>query len=112
MMGIRHLWYPPRQRAEGVSLAEQVRQGPRTSGDHAIRVENDGSVYVARGPWQAVGNILHDDWEVIAANETYEAYRKRVQTDTHCDECPGLAICAADCPRTSAGWAVPPPGSG
>ena len=109
--GMRHLWYPPRQRAEGVPLAAQVRQGPRTSGDHAVRVENDGSVFVARGPWQAVGNILHDDWETIAANETYEAYRKRVQTDTHCDECPGLAICAADCPRTATGWAVPPPGA-
>ena len=106
-LSIRHLWYPPRQRAVGVSLVEQVRQGPRSSGDHAIRVENDGSVFVARGPWRAVGNILHDAWEVIAANETYEAYRKRVQSDTHCDECPGLAICAADCPRTATGWAVP-----
>jgi radical SAM protein with 4Fe4S-binding SPASM domain len=107
-IGVRHLWYPPQRRAVGVPLAEQVRQGPRTSGDHAIRVENDGSVFVARGPWTAVGNILHDPWETIAANETYEAYRKRVQTDTHCDECPGLAICAADCPRTPTGWAVPP----
>ncbi len=107
-MSVRHLWYPPRQRAVGVSLVEQICQGPRTSGDHAIRVENDGSVFVARGPWRAVGNILHDSWEKLAASKTYEAYRKRVQTDTHCDECPGLAICAADCPRTPAGWAIPP----
>jgi radical SAM protein with 4Fe4S-binding SPASM domain len=105
---VRHLWYPPVQRAAGLSLAEQVCQGPRTSGDHAIRVQCDGSVYVARGPWRAVGNILHDSWQTIAGNETCEAYRKRVQTDTHCHECPGLAICAADCPRTPTGWAVPP----
>lgn len=111
-LSVRHLWYPPGQRAGGVSLAEQVCQGPRTSGDHAIRVEGDGSVYVARGPWQAVGNLLRDPWETIGENKTYEAYRKRVQTDTHCDECPGLAICAADCPRTPAGWAIPPTGNG
>lgn len=108
-LGVRHLWYPPRQRAAGVPLAEQVRQGPRTSGDHAIRVESDGSVFAARGPWRSVGNLLHDSWETMAAGEVYEAYRRRVQTDTHCDECPGLAICAADCPRTSLGWAIPPP---
>lgn len=107
-MNIRHLWYPPRQRAEGVSLSEQVCQGPRTSGDHAIRVEPDGAVFTARGPWQSIGNILHDSWETMAASSTYEAYRRRVQTDTHCDECPGLAICAADCPRTPTGWAIPP----
>ena len=46
-LDLRHLWYPPKAIAEGVPLAEQVRQGPRTSGDHAVRVENDGSVYVA-----------------------------------------------------------------
>ena len=46
----------------------------------------------------------------MAASEVYEAYRRRVQTDTHCDECPGLAICAADCPRTPLGWAIPPSG--
>lgn len=107
-MNVRHLWYPPRQRAEGVSLTEQVCQGPRTSGDHAVRVEPDGAVFAARGPWKSIGNILHDTWEAMAASDTYEAYRRRVQTDTHCDECPGLAICAADCPRTPAGWAIPP----
>lgn len=110
-MSVRHLWYPPCQKAAGLSLVEQVCQGPRTSGDHAIRVESDGSIFVARGPWRAVGNILRDSWETVAENDTYEAYRKRVQTDTHCQECPGLAICAADCPRTRAGWAEPPPRS-
>jgi hypothetical protein len=28
-----------------------------------------------------------------------------VESDTHCGQCPGLAICAADCPRAPAGWA-------
>ncbi len=107
-LSMRHLWYPPRQFAEGPPLAEQVCQGPRTSGDHAIRVESDGAVFAARGPWQSMGNLLHDSWETIAAGAIYAAYRKRVQTDTHCDACPGLAICAADCPRAPTGWAAPP----
>jgi radical SAM protein with 4Fe4S-binding SPASM domain len=106
-MRVRYLWYPPVQAAAGIPIHEQVCQGPRTSGDHAIRVETDGAVFAARGPWQAIGDVLQDAWESIARSEVYETYWQRVHTDTHCQECPGLVICAADCPRTATGWAGP-----
>ena len=102
---VRYLWFPPVKRAVGRSLAEQVCRGPRTSGDQAIRVEPDGAVFVARGPFQPVGNLLTDAWETIREHEVYREYRRRIETDTHCEECPGLATCAADCPRNPAGWA-------
>jgi radical SAM protein with 4Fe4S-binding SPASM domain len=89
----------------GETLAEQVCRGPRCSGDHAVRVEPDGKVFPARGPCRAAGNLLSDDWETIREHEVFRSYRRRVENDTHCDDCPGLAICAADCPRNPAGWA-------
>ena len=102
---VRYLWYPPVRFYLGRSLSGLVLRGPRCSGDAAVRVEPDGSVIPARGPRHAAGNLLTDSWERIRRSRTYRKYRRRVETDTHCDRCPGLAICAADCPRDPAGWA-------
>ena len=62
---VRFLWYAPLEFSPQLGLAEQVRMGPRASGDLAIRVEADGSVLAARGPARAAGNLLRDDWETI-----------------------------------------------
>jgi len=102
---LRFIWYPPVRFHLGGSLAEQIRRGPRSSGDTAIRIQPDGSVLLPRGPSRPAGNLISDDWETIRRHEAYVSYRRRVETDTHCDDCPGLAICAADCPRNPAGWA-------
>ena len=85
--------------------ASRCAAGRAASGDTAIRVEPDGSVIPARGPVQPAGNLITDDWEAIEQSDVYQRYRRRVESDTHCDQCPGLAICAADCPRDPAGWA-------
>jgi radical SAM protein with 4Fe4S-binding SPASM domain len=102
---VRHLWYPPVRFDPDMTLADQVVRGPRCSGDHAVRIEPDGRVIPARGPYRSAGNVLEDSWETIRQSDAYRAYRKRVETDTHCEDCPGLAVCAADCPRDPAGWA-------
>jgi radical SAM protein with 4Fe4S-binding SPASM domain len=102
---VRYLWYPPVRFHLGSVLPRQVRRGPRSSGDHAVRVEPDGSVIPARGPYRPAGNLLKEKWKKIHRHEVFRKYRRRVETDTHCDDCPGLAICAADCPRNPEGWA-------
>jgi radical SAM protein with 4Fe4S-binding SPASM domain len=102
---VRYLWYPPLRYDPSTSLADQVRGGPRCSGDSAVRIEPDGSVIPARGPCQSAGNLLSDEWETIIGSDTFQDYRRRLLADTHCDHCPGLTICAADCPRNPAGWA-------
>ncbi len=104
-LGLRLLWQPPMQYDPARPLAEQVCGGPRCGGDTAVRVEPDGSVIAARGPRRAAGNLLTDDWETIERSSVYQAYCRRIESDTHCDGCPGLSICAADCPRNPAGWA-------
>jgi len=98
------IWQPPVQRDPARSLVDQVRQGPRCPGDIAVRVEPDGTVIPPRGPYRSAGNVLHDRWEDIWNHEAFRIYRERVEAPTRCDVCPGLTICAADCPRESAGW--------
>jgi len=101
----RFIWDPPVQHDPARSLAEQVQDGPRCSGDVAVRVEPDGSVIPPRGPYKSAGNLLTMTWNDIWNHEVFRRYRERVEAPTHCDICPGLAICAADCPREPAGWA-------
>jgi radical SAM protein with 4Fe4S-binding SPASM domain len=102
---VRFLWQPPVQRDPRLSLAEQVRQGPRCSGDAAVRVEPDGSVIPPRGPYLSAGNVLSDEWQTIWQNKAFKRYRERVEAPTRCLDCPGLVICEADCPREQSGWA-------
>ena len=102
---VRFLWYPPVCFHLGQSLGTLVVRGPRCSGDTAIRVEPDGSVLPARGPAQSAGNLLQDSWEKIARSPVMRRYLARLRSDTRCPECPGLVLCAADCPRHPEGWA-------
>jgi len=101
----RFMWNPPVERDPAVSLTDQVFAGPRCSGDVAILVEANGDVIPPRGRHLAAGNLNSDAWETIWNAPPFQAYRERVETPTRCDVCPGLAICAADCPRDPDGWA-------
>ncbi len=103
---VRFIWQPPVQFDPALSLAEHVRRGPRCSGDVAVRVEPDGTVIPPRGPYQRAGNLLHDDWETIWNHPAFRMYRERVETASRCDVCPGLAICAVECPREPVGWSL------
>ena len=106
--GLRVQWYPPVGFQPDISLASHVRSGPRCSGDTAVRIETDGAVVPARGPYRSGGNILADAWQDIDESVAFREYRARVEQDTHCMQCPGLAICTADCPRNRLGWAHGP----
>ena len=105
MANARFMWEPPVEREPAMSLAAQVVAGPRCSGDVAVRVEANGDVIPARGPYHSAGNLLTDPWSTIWDNEVFLRYRERVESATRCDVCPGLQICAADCPRDPRGWA-------
>ena len=99
----RYLWAPPVRFASCRSLAEQVRAGPRTAGDVAIRVAADGRVFPPRGP-DCGGNLLTQPWTDIWDHECFTRYRERLRAPTRCPDCPDLEICAADCPKDPRGW--------
>ncbi|UCG23430.1 MAG: hypothetical protein JSW55_14950 [Chloroflexota bacterium] len=105
-MNVRFIWQPPVQRDPALTIAEQVQLGPRCTADVSIRVEPNGDIISPRGPNVAAGNLLQGDWDRIWANQAFVRYRERVERPTRCEECPGLIICAADCPREPAGWAL------
>jgi len=99
----RYLWAPPVRFDTSKTLAEQVRRGPRTAGDIAIRVEADGSVLPARGRGCA-GNLMVQAWADIWQHQCFRRYRERLKAPTRCSDCPDLEICVADCPKDPRGW--------
>ncbi len=103
---VRFIWQPPVGGEPHISLSEQIVRGPRCSDDASIRVKSNGDVIPPRGASQVAGNLLTDDWEQIWSNTSFLRYRKRLERPTRCDECPGMAICAADCPRNVSGWST------
>ena len=99
----RYLWAPPMRFDNSKTLAEQVRRGPRTAGDIAIRVEADGSVLPARGRGCA-GTLMSQPWDDIWGHECFRRYRERLKAPTRVSDCPDLEICVADCPKEPRGW--------
>lgn len=104
---VHYQWEPPVLRDSNQALIDQIRSGPRCASDLAVRVESDGSVIPPRGPYRVAGDLIRNDWSTIWHSDAFLAYRKRVESPTRCATCPGLAICAADCPREPAGWSRP-----
>ena len=103
-LDVRFVWQAPALRDESISFNQQVRLGPRTSGDVSILVEPSGDVIPPRGPYRKAGNILTDSWDEIWRDPAFRRYRERIEQPTRCEVCPGLALCAADCPREFDGW--------
>jgi radical SAM protein with 4Fe4S-binding SPASM domain len=100
----RFLWAPPVRFNPDRSLDVQVREGPRTAGDVAVRVDAGGRVYPPRGPATCAGSLLEDTWEEIWGNECFRRYRERLATNTRCSSCPDLGLCVADCIMDPAAW--------
>ncbi len=101
---VRYVWQPTVMRNPSLELEEQVRLGPRCSDDMSVRIESSGEVIPARGPYISAGNILLDEWQDIWNHRAFRKYRDRIEMPTRCEDCPGMAICAADCPREINGW--------
>jgi radical SAM protein with 4Fe4S-binding SPASM domain len=104
--GVNLIWAAPEQRDPSVSLAEQVKTGPRAAGEACIRVEADGQIYAPTGPNTAAGNILAESWDDIWARPEFESWRESVDDPPRCAACPGLALCAGGCPSDRATWAT------
>jgi radical SAM protein with 4Fe4S-binding SPASM domain len=101
---VRMLWQPPVEYDPAIPLPEQVRRGPRCSGDVAVRVESDGDVFPPRGPAQSAGNLLAQPWEEIWGHAAFRLYREQVEEASRCEACPGLALCRVVCPRERTSW--------
>lgn len=80
-LNMRCIWQPPVEYDTATSLASQVREGPRCSGDVSVRIETNGAVIPPRGTYRSAGNILNDSWDDIWADDAFTIYRESVEED-------------------------------
>jgi radical SAM protein with 4Fe4S-binding SPASM domain len=97
-------WLPPVGVTSDETVEDRVRLGPRAGGDVTIRVLPNGDVLPPRGARRTAGNLLSQTWEQIWGSSVFRRFRERVEANTRCEECPGMVICAADCPADPRGW--------
>jgi radical SAM protein with 4Fe4S-binding SPASM domain len=100
---VRYVWLPAISEPGGLSAI--LRKGPRAAGDVSVRVNADGTVYAPRGPMVPAGNLSSESMTEIWNKDVFQRFRERVESPTHCEICPELEICAADCPANPKGWA-------
>ncbi len=101
---LRLTWLPPVAVRSDECVDDQARRGPRAGGDVTIRVLANGDVLPPRGAATPAGNLLTNPWPDIWGCAVFRHFQSRVEANTRCEHCPGLAICAADCPADSGGW--------
>lgn len=87
------------------TLEHALREGPRADGDFGMRVTEDGSILPPRGARESAGRLGAATWSDIAASASWRAFQRQAEAPTRCAECPGLALCAVDCPADPEGWA-------
>ncbi|MBM3471652.1 MAG: hypothetical protein FJX75_00085 [Armatimonadetes bacterium] len=102
--GARFLWDPPVRFNLRKALADHISAGPRAGAEASIRVEPEGTVYAPRGPREPCGNLLRQSWDAIWKHPAFARYRDLVEAPSRCPTCPGLALCAAACPKDPTGW--------
>ncbi len=103
---INLVWAAPEERDPSITLVEQVAAGPRAAGEACIRIEADGRVIAPNGPATMAGNLFDDPWEKIWQAPIFHHWRTSVDDPPRCTMCPGLALCAAGCPKDRATWAT------
>ncbi|HAC90523.1 MAG TPA: hypothetical protein DCF63_07790 [Planctomycetaceae bacterium] len=102
-------WLPP-QTAERTdsqnSIIEILRAGPRTGGDVCVRIDLEGNLYTARGPYISIGKIHQSPWSELWNHPCFGRYRDLVCHHDHCQQCTFLTVCATHCPADPDSWAA------
>ncbi len=86
-------------------VAAAIARGPRTDGDFGVRVTLAGEILAPRGSSEPAGRLGQGAWADVLASGPWQAFSRRARAATRCDDCPGLALCALDCPAAREGWA-------
>lgn len=97
-LGMRFIWYTPTQYCELDPV--NLGLGPKrcTAAKENMCVEPDGQVIPCQSHYDALGNILTDEWESIWSHPAAQALRSRDWAPAKCRECDRLANCGGGCP--------------
>ncbi len=96
--GQRLIWYTPTLYCHFNPLDSGLGIKGCTAALYNMCVEPDGGVLPCQSYYQALGNILTDEWERIWKHDLAIAIRERAYVPEACHGCDLLATCGGGCP--------------
>ncbi|MEL7625786.1 MAG: radical SAM protein [Anaerolineaceae bacterium] len=94
----RLIWYTPTQYCHFDPLMLDLGIKGCTAAYYNMCVEPDGNVIPCQSYYQAVGNILTDDWNEIWNHPLCLSLRNRQDIPSECNYCDFLQECGGGCP--------------
>ncbi len=95
---MRLIWYTPTQYCELNPIEMELGVKGCTAARYNMCVEPNGDVIPCQSYYQALGNILRDDWPSIWEHRVAVDLRERAWLPAKCEGCEELALCGGGCP--------------
>jgi radical SAM protein with 4Fe4S-binding SPASM domain len=97
-LGLKFMWYTPTQYCQFNPVALGLGVKSCTAAMVNMCIGPDGNVYPCQSYFEALGNILKDDWQKIWNNPLAVNIRNRTYAEPKCKDCPELQVCGGGCP--------------
>lgn len=95
---LRFIWYTPTEYCVLDPLRKGLGVKRCSAASISICIEPNGDVIPCQSYYEAVGNILKDDWSQIWNSNLFKNLRTRKYIQLKCKKCPDLQICGGGCP--------------
>ncbi|HUX99770.1 MAG TPA: radical SAM protein, partial [Candidatus Deferrimicrobium sp.] len=95
---MRFIWYTPTEYCILNPLNKGLGVKRCSAASISICIEPNGDVIPCQSYYEAVGNILQEDWVKIWNSKLFKDIRNRKYLQDKCKKCPDLSICGGGCP--------------
>jgi radical SAM protein with 4Fe4S-binding SPASM domain len=96
--GMRLIWYTPTRYCNMDPIALGLGPKQCTAAKYNMCVEPNGDIIPCQSYYQAVGNLLSDDWDSIWKAPLCVSIREREYAPEECADCDAFDVCGAGCP--------------
>jgi len=95
---MRFIWYTPTEYCVLDPLSKGLGIKRCSAASISICIEPNGDVIPCQSYYEAVGNILKENWNKIWNSKLFKNIRNRKYVQTKCKNCPDLSTCGGGCP--------------
>jgi radical SAM protein with 4Fe4S-binding SPASM domain len=97
-LGMRFIWYSPTQYCVVNPIDLGLGAKHCSAANTSVGIEPNGDVIPCQSYFEAVGNILTDDWDKIWNSKLFKRIRNHELCQPKCKKCNLLDVCGGGCP--------------
>ena len=95
---MRFIWYTPTEYCIFNPLHHGLGVKRCSAASISMCVEPNGDVIPCQSYYEAVGNMLRDDWNAIWHSKLFKSMRNKKNVQAKCKTCEELEVCGGGCP--------------